>query len=580
MLPDDIVRVGGVAEAPIINTRTAKLFTIATIASSILLINSIAKLQPARATESALSGLGEPAAPESLANPEKIFPSTPEDRSRSVDNLDLMSAPLKNAPLVKGNNPPKVNANIGHPAIESSAPPVILHQNVSQDVIGKPFTLKSAVEFAQQNYPLILRGHASVNAAKKNVTVQKLNEYLPESLIQYQELMASHNKLTEIFFGSPVFPAIAGPGFSNVNMEPVFFSGAGVSVDWAPLDFGLHKARIQMAKSMYSQTEKQFEATDLDVGIAAANAFLDAAIASEQIKSAKQNVDSFTQFRDVVHASVNAALRPGADASLADAQLANAQNDLIRAQLNGEIALAGLANTLGLGGRLVDIDDRGLVTVEELATIQRSTPVFENVPILKASNAAILTAVAQKKILDKEYYPIFHFLGGVNTRGAGLNSAGRTQSANVYGVFPVVPNYQVAVIINWNFLDIFRLHQEKKVQTQRIIEQQQDYNLILQNLKTQDIQSRARVKAAVALAANMPVQVEAAEVATRQAEARYKSGLGTVAQVAEALQLLAQSRVQEAIVRAGVWRALLSVAAVHGDIRPFLAEADRVQRGL
>ncbi len=38
--------------------------------------------------------------------------------------------------------------------------------------------------------------------------------------------------------------------------------------------------------------------------------------------------------------------KPGADASLADAQLANSTNDVIRANLAYEIALANLANTL------------------------------------------------------------------------------------------------------------------------------------------------------------------------------------------------------------------------------------------
>ena len=45
-------------------------------------------------------------------------------------------------------------------------------------------------------------------------------------------------------------------------------------------------------------------------------------------------------------------------------------------------------------------------------------------------------------------------------------------------------------------------------------------------------------------------------------------------------QTLANSRVQEAIARVGVWRSLLAVASVHGDLKPFLLEIDRVQKGL
>jgi len=74
------------------------------------------------------------------------------------------------------------------------------------------------------------------------------------------------------------------------------------------------------------------------------------------------------------------------------------------------------------------------------------------------------------------------------------------------------------------------------------------------------------------LAQNMPIQTQAARVAVNQSEARYKTGLGSIAQVAEANQTLANSRVQEAMAKVGVWRALLAVASVHGDIKPFLSE--------
>lgn len=455
-----------------------------------------------------------------------------------------------------------------------------LEQAVQTTIIDQPLTLKAAVEFAGQNYPNILKSQAQMRAARRNITVQKLNEYLPDSLFQYQEIMASHNKLSQIFYGSPVFPAVAGPGFNNVNMEPVFFSSGGFSIDWAPLDFGLHKARINMAKDQAQQAEAQFATTKLDVGLATANAYLDCLSALEQVRAAEQNQTSFLQFAQIVHAQVDSSLKPGADASLADAQLANSRNDLIRANLAYEIALANLANTMGLGGQSVQINPAGIASNAEPAYLQNQPPIFEDVPVLKAARAALTTARAQKKVLDKEYYPVFHFLGGFNMRGAGLGVTGRPTSKNVNGLLPLVPNYQVAMIINWNFLDIFRLKAEKKVQLERIEQQNQDLNLVLQNLKTQDRQSRARVKAALALAENMPIQVKAAAMAANQAEARYKTGLGSVAQVAEANQVLAQSRAQEAIARIGVWRALLAVAAVHGDIKPFLAEADRVQRGI
>ncbi len=343
----------------------------------------------------------------------------------------------------------------------------------------------------------------------------------------------------------------------------------------------MHKARIQYSKSLQQQSQTGFEVTVLDVQIAAANAFLDVVQTVEQVRAMEANVASFKQFYDVVHAQVAAALKPGADQSLAEAQLANAQNQLLRAQLSKDMAVANLANALGLGGQMVAIAAEGIAANSEPKQILPETPVFANVPIVKASQAVLITAIAQRKVLNKEYAPVFHFLGGVNLRGSGQNlQANGAQSQGASGVFPVVPNYQVAMIVNWNFLDWFRIRQQKKIQDQRIAAQQQDLNLVVQNLSTEDVKARFQIRTAMALAANMPVQVAAADMATKQAQARYQTGLGSVAQVAEANTVLAQSRMQEAIARVGVWRAMLQVSAVHGDLKPFMAEADRIQKGI
>jgi outer membrane protein len=363
-------------------------------------------------------------------------------------------------------------------------------------------------------------------------------------------------------------------------MTPYFSTLGGYSLDWAPLDFGLHKSRIMLSKFQADQAEQVYEATKLDVATAVANSYLDAVVALEQIKAAEENVKSFRKFSDIVQVEVQGSLKPAADQSLASAQLANAQNDLIRAQLAYDVAVARLAVAMGIGGKSVEIVTAGLTTVEERKELQPETPMFHEVPVVRVAHFALLNAIGQKRILDKEYFPVFHLVTGVNVRGSGLNRVtglpDSKQSAD--GTVPTVPNYQAAVIVNWNFLDIFRLKSEKKVQVQRIYEQQSEYATVLQSLRGQDVQAKARVRASIALAENMPIQVESANVAVRLAEARYSTGLGSVAQVAESAQLLANSRVKEASARINVWRALLETAYVHGDLRPFVVEAAAIQR--
>jgi outer membrane protein TolC len=459
--------------------------------------------------------------------------------------------------------------------------PILYKQTIQRTAVAAPMKMSDVINYAQNNYPAILRARAATEGARQNIKVQKLNEYLPDSLFQWQDIMANRNKITQIIYGSPVFPGNPGPSAGTGTYRPYFFSGAGFNLDWAPIDFGLHKARIQLAKQQYGQAEAQYGVTKLDVQIAAASAFLDVVESAQALSAVEENVASFEQFYEIVKAQVNSSLKAGADRSLAEAQLANARNQLLRAQLNVDLARADLANALGLSGSVIQVNDRNIASTQEKAEVQKGGPIFEQVPVLQVAKAALLTALAQKHVLNKEYYPVFHWLGGFQLRGSELSNASPITTVNsrgAAGIFPYAPNYQLAMIINWNFLDWFRLRAEKRVQDQRILEQRYQYDLVLNNLRTEDAKARARVRTAVEIARNMPIQVEASLMASQQAEARYKVGLSSVAQVAEANQALAQSRMQEAVARVGVWRAMLDVASVHGDLAPFVAEANSVQK--
>ena len=56
-----------------------------------------------------------------------------------------------------------------------------------------------------------------------------------------------------------------------------------------------------------------------------------------------------------------------------------------------------------------------------------------------------------------------------------------------------------------------------------------------------------------------------------QTQARYRAGLGTILEVADAQRQLTQAEIEAALARLAVWRAELAVAYAQGDLEPFLA---------
>ena len=63
--------------------------------------------------------------------------------------------------------------------------------------------------------------------------------------------------------------------------------------------------------------------------------------------------------------------------------------------------------------------------------------------------------------------------------------------------------------------------------------------------------------------------------AESQATARYKAGLGTITEVAEAQRLLTVTEIDHSFAKLQVWRAHLGVAAARGDLGVFLEMVKR-----
>jgi outer membrane protein TolC len=95
---------------------------------------------------------------------------------------------------------------------------------------------------------------------------------------------------------------------------------------------------------------------------------------------------------------------------------------------------------------------------------------------------------------------------------------------------------------------------------------------IATDLRSQWNNAVATLQGARSVAGNTPVEVTAARTATDQATARYRSGLATIDDVAEAQRLLTQAEIDDSLARLRVWHALLGVATAAGDIQPFLTE--------
>jgi outer membrane protein len=421
------------------------------------------------------------------------------------------------------------------------------------------------VQLALKNYPSIRESQARAAAAAEGVGVAR-TAFLPRVDALWQVNRATHNNVFGLLLPQTIVPPVSGPVLGAQSYDSVWGTAAGVQLSWEVLDFGQRRASVEVARTATALTSAQRELTQLDVAGAAADAYLSVLAADASVRAARANVDRLQVFANAVGTLVTNQLRPGADASRANAELAIARNQLSHAIMGADFARAALANAVGSAGVSVE-PSTGFTTLPSAVNLPAD---LKSHPAARMGLAAIETVRARDRVLDRSSLPHVTFQSAFAGRDSGAIVPGLASQPNGLGLR--VPNWAVGLTVTYPAFDIFSTRARKRVEAQNETAETARYEQTLQALATQEVRARALMKAAVDIAQNTPLLREAAVAAESQARARYQNGLASITEVAEAQRLLAQADTDEAVARLAVWRALLAQAQVRGDLTPFLSQ--------
>ena len=435
---------------------------------------------------------------------------------------------------------------------------------LAQTAPPESLTINDAIQSALKNYPAIRERRARAQAAEETIGVAR-TAYLPRLDMVWQENRATTNNVFGLLLPQSIIPPISGPVLGTKSYDSVWGSAAGVLLSWEAVDFGQRKASVDVARAQASAAKALTALTELDVASAAADAFLTVLAADEAVRAARANVDRLQVFANAVRTLTQNQLRPGADQSRAEAELAVARNQLSQAVQVADLARASLADAIGAPGSSPQLVAGPLTTLPDATT--GPTDVKSH-PAAKADEARLASVRAIERGLDRAYYPTIAFQSAFFGRGTGAEVPGLPSSGN--GVWPNVPNWAIGAQVKFPAFDVFTINARKRVEAQNELAETARYEQTIQSLTTQERKAQALLKAATEIARNTPVEREAATAGESQARARYQSGLANVTEVAEAQRLLAQADADDAVARLGVWRALLAAAQARGDLTSFL----------
>ncbi|HXT96587.1 MAG TPA: TolC family protein [Polyangia bacterium] len=433
-----------------------------------------------------------------------------------------------------------------------------------------PLTLEEAVGYAVAHHPTVQARTAEAAAQGAEVDVARA-AYLPQLDASLQVNAGTGNVLRGPLFPVAGVPSVSGPPTGRSLSDVGWGTLAGVGASWNALGLPEQIAEVDAALASEEQARAEVAAERLAVAYGAADQFLDLMSRDEVVRAANASVERARALAKIVDTLVAQQLRPGADGSRAQAELALAVTQLIRAQQAAAVSRATLARALGAAGRTVAI--RGDALLLARAVSSGFAPGTKN-PLVLEAEAAERTADARQRAVRWQYAPRLDLVGSMWIRGSGLTNgtaAGALPPSPANGLLPDTPNWAVGLVLTWPALEIVATHARSSAAAARGEAARARRTDIEQAIRSQLEVAQKSLAAAQQVAANTPVALTAARAAESQATARYRAGLATVVEVAEADGLLAEAEAEDAVARIDVLRAQLLTARAVGDLEPFFA---------
>jgi outer membrane protein len=445
------------------------------------------------------------------------------------------------------------------PAPESSSEP-------TPDDAVRSMTLAQAVEHARAHHARVEAARLRLAAAAREAEVPGA-QWLPRvgGFAQVVGATSNNSTATQIGVATVDIPRIGGtPIDDTASFRPYPTTMVALGVRQQLYDFG-RVAAENAAASLAAEVERSRAAgAALDVDFLVEQAYY-AVLAAVSVEAASRG--AYTRalaHRDLAKANVGTGLRPPIELTRAEADVARYEAGLLRARGSVRVARAVFA-----AAAAVDESELGAAggspeetTLPPLADLLRRA---EASPTVREARSRANAQKGETRRLETQTRPTLYATASINGRAGGSRpNSGPIPPGD--GWAPVVPNYDVGVVLSW---PMFEPTWDRRADASRERERaaEADTALALRDQRTAITTAWREAEVARATLSALERGADAAKANYDQAEHRFKVGLGTSTEVADAQALQTEADIQLAIGRFQKARARAVLARAAAEVR-------------
>jgi outer membrane protein len=429
-------------------------------------------------------------------------------------------------------------------------------------------TLREAVQLARGASPALRAARARALAAEEEARAPR-GQWLPLVGVTAQVVGGSANNTTASVLsvrGVPL-PRIGGtrvvaPG----SMEPYPSTLVAAGVQQEIFDFGRIAAQRAAADALAQVEAQRARGLTLDVAYDVEEAYYAVYAAKSIVAASGDAYERAKVHRDYARASVEAGLRPPIELTRAEADLTKLDLGRIRADGALRVAQSGLAAAVGVPDAALDVASAA-PTPGEIPSLEAArSGALGNNPRVQEALAWMRAEEQRARAIGAEARPDVALTGAISGRAGGAPPSGNGETPTGSGWLPCVPNWDVGLVLSWPLFDGVQ-HERERAAHAREAQRSAELTAVEREIVARVDQAYVRAQVARSALEGLRRAVDAAHANYAQAEARFKSGLGTSVELADAESLRTEAEIQLALGAFEVARTRAALGRILGEER-------------
>jgi outer membrane protein len=411
-------------------------------------------------------------------------------------------------------------------------------------------TLAEALAYARSHQPAVLASLARIRTEEANAQVARA-QYYPLLGLTAQLLEGTANNTTASYLGDPFveLPRIGGTSSrtsSEASWKPYASTLAAAGLRQEIFDFGRIAAEAAAADARVTIAARAADTQRLEIELNVEEAFFAVHAARGILQASEEAYQRSLVHRNFASAGVKSGLRSPIDLTRAEADLGRFDTGRIRARGGLAVAQTVLAAAVGSPDLALDATDETPAASDLPALANAIQLGSQRDPRLQEALARLHQQELETRAVGALARPDLHLSAAISGRAGGAPPSNNGAEVSGSGYLPNVPNWDGALVLSW---PLFDKTIDARQHASRVAEEirRSEVELVRQQVVASVAQAYVGVVVAREALPALQHELEAARANDTQADARFKAGLGTSVELADAEGLRIDAEIRLAL---------------------------------